>query len=198
MFTNCCGPFKAVKNNRLSGVFVLVNQEVALNFTCLDHSLTCFFVSIAESSVCSGGGAVFEGHNVEVDSEWTDTIQEGARCQGAHRSEIAWWAQPGTHMHSPGEWTGKKTHYYYDWYNWLYYYFWKDVFHSSANVLCFPKALLFFTEWVLAPFVKTFLFDFPVNDKHVGSILLQSQSVIISSSEKGWSGKAVPLFCSKL
>lgn len=49
------------------------------------------------------------------------------------------------------------------------------IFYISHKPCCFvPK-------YVLASFVKI---NFPENDKHVGNILLQSQSVIIRNSEK--------------
>ncbi len=44
--------------------------------------------------------------------------------------------------------------------------------------------VVFVMKWVLASFVKTFLFVFPENDKHVGNILLKSQSIIIRYFEK--------------
>lgn len=55
----------------------------------------------------------------------------------------------------------------------------------AVLIICIPLSpVVFVTEWVLASFVKTFLFDFHENDKHIGNILLKSQSVIIRNLKK--------------
>lgn len=58
-----------------------------------------------------------------------------------------------------------------------------NVLHTNA-IMFYISQIVFVTKWVLASFIKTFLFLFPENDKHVGNVLLKSQSVIIRNFEK--------------